>query len=108
MSDEDIQPGFTGHPFFEELLRKFIAAALLDFSKHAQDPNSQLIDDMFVRFGSDIQRQIKRWFAENQNVSVQINFPRAEDLSLPFIAIINANESEGAQSYLGDYGGVQQ
>ena len=97
--------GFTGDLFFEELLRKFLAAMFIKISQQAADPNVQIIDEMFARYGDEIRLQVRNWFIANTNIKVVINYPKL-DIGLPFVAVVNANEAETDKPYIGDYGGA--
>jgi hypothetical protein len=96
--------GFVGHLFLEEVLRKFLAYQFIQISKNAADPNVTFIDELFARWGDAVRLQIKKWFVEHTNIAVTINYPR-QDMPLPSVCVVNSNESEAGQPYLGDYGG---
>lgn len=97
--------GFTGDMFFEELLRRFLAFQLKELTRNVNDPNVTFVDELFGRLGDNTRLQVKKWLAEHPNIEVVINYPR-EDLKLPFIAVVNAEENEKTnEAYLGDDGG---
>jgi hypothetical protein len=98
--------GFTGHMFFEAIVRQFIAYHLKEIQKSCAKPGETFIDELFARYGEEVRRQIKLWFIETTNIGCQITFPRG-DMSLPLVCVVNAAESEKTdETYLSDHGGV--
>lgn len=62
---------------------------------------------MFRTHGSAVREQIKGYLRDHPNIAVTVNYPR-DDLSLPFIACVNAGEAEDTSALLlSDYGGEQ-
>jgi len=90
--------------FFEELLRRFFVFAFGEIARTVNDPDVTFIDELFSSWGDEVRLQVKKWFVESTNINVSINFPK-QDIGLPFVCVVNSNESEAAQAYLGDYGG---
>ena len=103
---EQTPNGFTGDLFFEELLRQFLKYQLQTILKNAMEPGNTFIDELFSRYGDDVRLQAKKWFTTQQNIGITINYPR-DSMTIPFICIINEDESEKSdEAYLGDHGGV--
>lgn len=101
-----IPNGFAGDLFFEETLRQFLAFQLKQLSQNAANPGVSFVDDLFSRMGANVRKQVKDFLTTHPNISVEINYPR-EDIKLPFVAVVNVEESEkSAEAYLGDDGGL--
>lgn len=94
----------TGHLFTEDLLRRFLAYQFDQIRQSIDDPTKTFIEELFHKFGDDIVLQIKNWWRETTNLPVAINFPR-QDMSLPWVCVVNAGENESPQAFLGDHGG---
>lgn len=96
----------TGYLFSEALLRDFISFQLGRVHKTIDDPNVTFIDELFHKYGADVVQQVRDWWRDSPNIPVLINYPR-QDMSLPFVCVVNAGEGEKAgEQYLGDFGGT--
>jgi hypothetical protein len=91
----------------EFVFRQLIGWAIQQVRKTVDDPKN-VVDELFAMVGDDTIKQIKDWLRSNENLFLDVSWPR-DDISLPAIIVEPQGEQEDtANALLGDLAGTAE